>query len=578
MEYDLKDEGVLDQIVQVVESAENQDRILKHTIDYQIINGNQHEHIKKTLQTRYPKTWDKMTIVDLKIGEKVIRKLSRVYDNGVKREVMDQDTGKVDDKLTELVNYIYADINHEGEDFNDILAKSNRYYSTHDYCEIFAYEDAEGYVRIKAIPQHLLTAIANDEKTIADVIVFKNTVSNFTQVKNFIDWDLLATELRDMEIIASYTVWSKDDNFTFVRIKGSQNAEDGKDSQIVFKNVVTKNDDNPQGINPYEVMPFTAIKRSTEGHFYPFGSEIPQMSKENCILLCELVTIAINQGFGQAIIYYEGESPPQEINSGCTNVIALPNNEGKSRFEFANANADIRGVLDTALAIVRMLLSTNDLTTDKVSGELQATNFASAIDRLIADSESIEYISKVRKKFINAEQKLFKIIIEILRYQINTQTLPKDYPKITLADISKDLKLKVTFSDIRPMITEKEKIDTIKSADDLGLMLPYEKHLRYNEGLTIEEAKERERLISEEKQKKFTQNMMMQLPSEKPAVSFGENDESEDESSDELEDDEKESDMMESKKNASQSDKENKVGGDNRENKNRPRTKKTLVQ
>jgi hypothetical protein len=494
MEYNLKDEETLNSIVDLVESSENKDRILKHTTDYQIINGNQREHIRQTLEARYPKTWQDMTIINLKIGEKIIRKLSRVYANGVKREVINRETNQIDDKMTELINYIYSDINQEGEDFNDVLIKVNKYYNTHDYTEVFCYEDKEGYIRIKAIPQHLLTAVPNEDKTLADVIVFKNTITNFSNAKAFIDWNLLATELDNLEIVASYTVWSKDENFSFVRVKGDKK---GYDSEVVFKNVITSTDDNPLGINPYGVMPFIALKRATEGHFYPFGSEIPQMSKEANMILCDLVTIAINQGFGQAVIYYEGEAPPREIHTGCTNIISLPNNEGKSRFEFQNANADINGVLNVDQTIIRLLLSTNDLTTDKVSGELQATNFASAIDRIIADSESIENTKTQTKKFINAEQKIFKVILEILKYQVKTQSLPMDYPQVTLADLMRNTKLKVTFNDIRPMITEKEKIDTIKAAEEAGLIMPWEKHLKFNDGMTIEEAKQREEMIHE---------------------------------------------------------------------------------
>lgn len=551
MEYNLKDDETLNRIVDLVESSENKERILKHTTDYQIINGNQREHIRQTLESRYPKTWQDMTIINLKIGEKIIRKLSRVYANGVKREVINRDTNQIDDKMTELINYIYSDINEEGEDFNDVLIKVNKYYNTHDYTEIFCYEDENGFVRIKAIPQHLLTAIPNESKTLADVIVFKNTITSFTQSKAFIDWNLLATELDNLEIVASYTVWSEEDNFTFVRVKGDKK---GYDQEVVFKNVITQNDDNPMGINPYGVMPFVAIKRPTEGHFYPFGSEIPQMSKEANMILCDLVTIAINQGFGQAVIYYEGEAPPREIHTGCTNIIALPNNEGKSRFEFQNANADINGVLNVDQTIIRLLLSTNDLTTDKVSGELQATNFASAIDRLIADSESIENTKTQTKKFINAEQKLFKVIIEILKYQIKTQSLPSDYPKVTLADLMRNLKLKVTFNDIRPMVTEKDKIETIKAAEEAGLIMPYEKHLKFNEGMTIEEAKQREEMIHEALEEIKGEIMKKQMPMEsvnQDMETMAKYMESEDETEDDLE----EQDSMESE-NGNKTDKE----------------------
>jgi hypothetical protein len=303
------------------------------------------------------------------------------------------------------------------------------------------------------------------------------------------------------------------------------------------------------------------LKRSTEGHFYPFGSEIPQMSKECCVILCDLISIATNQGFGQAVVYYEGDAPPKELKSGYTQIIALPNNDGKSRFEFANANADINGMLQTDLSIIRMLLSTNDLTTDKVSGELQATNFASAIDRLIADNESIEYTENLRKKFINAEQKLFRIIMAIIRYQVETQTLPEDYPQVNLADVNKKLKMKLLFNSIKPMTTEKDKAETVKLLEELGLILSWEKHLRFDESLTIDEAKAREELIKEEKEKKFQENMESQLP-QKDSKDMMEMDQEEDQEEDKKEIDKEE--MQGGQKNGNRTIKEDKSISDSR--------------
>lgn len=499
MSYDLTDPQVLEQIVQIVESSENQNRILKHTSDYQIINGNQRQHIIDSMMRRYPESYDQMILVNLKIGEKIVRKLARVYVNGLKREVINRDTGEVNKRLTDLINYIYSDINEDGETFNDIMAKANRYYINHEYVEIFAYEDVDGRVRIKALPQHVFTAISNEEKTCAEVIVFKNTVNQLTDASAIIDYNQSPSDLNNVAVVGSYTVWSEDYNFKFLRIQG-EGKDDQGNTQIVFQNVVVKDDNNPSGVNPYETMPFVAIKRPTEGHFYPYGSEIAEMSKECNVILSDLISIASQQGFGQAVIYYSSEVPPKITKTGPTHLIAIPNVDGNSKFEFANPNPDLQGHLELVLSIIRMMLTTNDLTTDKVSGELQATNFASAIDRLIADSEAIDNVEQQRSRYANVEQKLFDKILKIVEYQLMTQTLPRDYPPVTLLDIRSNNRMRVTFNSIKPMTTEKDQLDSIKLKEEMGLILPWEKHLLMNESLTIDEAKRREEEIKESKQ------------------------------------------------------------------------------
>jgi hypothetical protein len=137
MLYNLKDPNMLAQIVEMVESSYNQDRISKHLTDYQIVNGNQHEHIKEALFLRYPDSWSTMVIVNIAIAKKIIRKLARVYANGVKREIINKKDGSINDKMTSLINYIYEDIDENEDSFNDIMVKMNEYYENHEYAELY---------------------------------------------------------------------------------------------------------------------------------------------------------------------------------------------------------------------------------------------------------------------------------------------------------------------------------------------------------------------------------------------------------------------------------------------------------
>jgi len=74
-----KDENVLASIITIVEDAENQNRIRKHEVDYEITFGDQKRYVTTLLSKKYPESWDTMTIVNLKISNKIVRKLSRCY-------------------------------------------------------------------------------------------------------------------------------------------------------------------------------------------------------------------------------------------------------------------------------------------------------------------------------------------------------------------------------------------------------------------------------------------------------------------------------------------------------------------
>ncbi len=492
MAYNLTDDSVLNNIVQMVESAENDQRIDRHTRAYQIINENQKRLVEEQLRKKYPESWNEMTVMNLTIGKKMIRKLSRAYSAGVRREVVDVKTGEVNKRLTEFLNYVYADPSEDGNTFDDVMIKASELYTNHQYVELFNYLSDDNRIRFKALPQQLFTAIPNTSKTKAEVIVFKLDHADFTTAHKFIDWDNTPEEAMGGEVVGLYNVWSKDYNFVFTRIKKEITEGEGK-GQVIFTNVVTKNPKNEGNKNPFAVMPFTQIKKATDGHFYPHGNEIAEVSRDLNVIFSDIIHIAAQQGFGQAVIYYDGETPPAITKTGPTHVININNKNGNSKFEFANPNPDLPGHLEIALAITRILLTTNDLTTDKVSGELNATNFASAIDRLIADSETVTNIEDQQKDYARIEKDNFKKVISIAKYLKDSNQWPDDYPKLNTPDFGENkYKLKIIFNAIKPLTTEKEKATTIVYLDENGFILPHEKHMRFNDGMSEKEALKRE--------------------------------------------------------------------------------------
>jgi hypothetical protein len=508
-----QDESTLEWVVDLFESSDNVERIEKHYEDYQITFGDQKKYIVDELRARYPESYDLMPVICLSIAKKIVRKLSRCYAAGAMRTVVDKDTGEEQKELSTLVNYIYNDIDEHNRDFNMIMGRLNEYYSNHRYAELFTYVDEmTNRIRFKPLPQHLFMAVPNKTKTRAEAICFKQDRTDFTEVEKHIDWQAFDEGWRDGDVDAIYTLWTPKDNFDFVRLKRTLPEDhETRPNEVVYKVAVVQNEGNKKNENPYG-WNFAQVKDATDGHFYPHGSEIAGVAKEMNIIFSDIVSIAKNQGYAQAVIYYDGETPPAVTKSGPTHVINIPNKLGNSKFEFANPNPDLQGHLEIALSIVRLLLSTNDLTTDKVSGELQATNFASAIDRLIADSETIENIEDQRKKYVALEKRQFEILVKVLQYLQQANLWPEDYPKVkpALLDSTK-YQIKVIFGTIKPLTTEKDKASTIDFLFEKGLIKSFERHMRFNEGMTKEEALEREEEIREEQKERAKEFMMEQV-------------------------------------------------------------------
>ncbi len=493
--YNLEDENTLTSIIEMVESSTNAARLEEHENKHKLVWGDIRKLVEEDLQKRYPDSWHLMTPIALKIAKKIVKKLGRCYSTGCTRSIIGSD-GKKHEEFTDLIEKIYSSMNDQNQSINEILSHADKLYTVNQYVELFAYLNAETKkINLKPLPQHLFTAIPDATKTFAELIIFKHDHTDFTMVHKFIDWEQMPSEVKDGKIEGIYTIWSKDKNITVSRISKEQ-LEGEREGEVVFRTVISYQAKNERNINPINKMPFVGIKEISDGYYYPAGSEVPEIARDLNGIISDIVSIAAQQGFGQAVVYYDDETPPAITKSGPTHIIAIPNKDGKSKFEFANANPDLMGHINVALTITRMLLTTNDLTTDKVSGELSATNFASAIDRLIADSETTEHIDDQRKKYLAAESKLFEVIRAYLIYLQGTELWPEEYPAIS-KDIlaNKEFKLKLHFNSIKPMITEKDKATTIVYLDENGFILPHEKHLRFNDGMTDTEAREREEKI-----------------------------------------------------------------------------------
>ncbi len=507
---DVENNQTLDAIINMVESPSNIARMREHEDQYNLVYGDLKKKITEEIQIRYPDSWQTMTVMALKIADKILRKLGRCYANGCKRVISDKE-GRQNDELTELFEVVYSCMNSKNQSGTYILNRADKLFNLSGYIEMFAFIGKNGLINLKPMTQHLFTAIPDDEKENAAAIVFKHDKADWTITDKFIDWEHIPADWHGGEVEGIYTVWTPKKQISFSKISKLQEEGEQK-GQTIFYIVKTYEEKNKKNINPFGILPFVAIKKECEGNFYPSVNEIASTAKDINIIISDIITIANQQGFGQAVVYYDTDEPPVINKSGPTHVITIPSANGNSRFEFANANPDLNGHLQVVLTVVRMLLTTNDLTTDKIAGELTATNFASAIDRLIADSESIENIDDQRDKYISIESKLFEIIKKQLIYMIDTNTWPKQYPVIKKELLESDeYSLSLYFNSSKPIITEKEHATTISYLEENGFILPHEKHLRFNDGMTEAQAREREEEIKAVKQERMEEAMQSQV-------------------------------------------------------------------
>jgi hypothetical protein len=114
-----------------------------------------------------------------------------------------------------------------------------------------------------------------------------------------------------------------------------------------------------------------------------------------------------------------------------------------------------------------LLLSTNDCSPASVSMKLDPSNYPSGIAMLIEKSEANNSIDQSRKEFIQGEREQFEIIKKWHNYLLERNQLDEEWAM--LGPIPDDMTFSVKFTDTKEVITEKEKLETLKIRKELGL-------------------------------------------------------------------------------------------------------------
>lgn len=519
---EILDIAVRKKIIEEIEMPENKRRKDQAYMRYQMYKDRTDRFVLELLLKQFDQsTVEEMfyALSNVSLVRKVIDKLAKVYNHGVDRNILIN--GESSEEETEKLETL-----QELLQFDSRMKQANRLVKLHRnlafYIKPCPYYDDDGNelnrVRLTPMSPYLYDVIeeyydrtkpmcyvlSNYEQSrlYASVIdpgthqnlknnpmLFQNRASSTLSAGNKMD-ESIADKKEDEDADKKhkeYVWWSNNYHFTTDQTGAIINESGLEDSQTE---------------NPIGMMPFVNFAIDQEGSFWAEGGDDLITAGLNAnSMITNINHIGVTQGYGQ--FWMSGKDLPATVKTGPSKIIKMEQEEGEPtpQVGFASANPPLDQLRNQVEFTIALALTTNNLSTSGVSGQLGANqSFASGISLMIDKAESLEDMKEQRQIFIDNEQEIWEIITKWLEVFQENGSLDPDYEDLSL---SEGFEVSLEFVEPGAIASESEKLDNIQKRKDLGLNTMRELIKKDQPGLSDEQIEEKLKQIEEEKKKRL---------------------------------------------------------------------------
>jgi hypothetical protein len=363
-------------------------------------------------------------LLPLNIMRKIIAKTAQVYLEPAQRSVLDGNEGD----LELLESY---------EDMalvNIKMKEANKYFKLFKKSLVELYVCELGYPKLRVLPPHTYYTFSSSS-------VSPEIPDNV--------WKVLESNIDPSK--TKYAIYT---DTQFVIIDGNGN---------ILRTEMLKLQ-NEQGINPFGTMPFAYVVDSSistepipEDALLRFSIVIP-------ILLTDLA-FAIKY-LSWAIIYTSGVEQTNVTISPNSIVHLPPSSDGTPpKIDMLRPDVNIDGVLNYIKAAISYLLSSMNLKTNSLSGEMTADNAASGIAKAIDNAEIAEDKKEQQAYFLSLENQIWlKFAKFLVPYWRQAGMLSPDINR----EFSPNFRPVIKLQDPKVMLSERELIELAKFKIDNG--------------------------------------------------------------------------------------------------------------
>jgi hypothetical protein len=352
-------------------------------------------------------------MVPLNIVKKIVNKLAGLYIETPVREATNKDED--DQLLIDNLSWFMS--------FNQRQKEANRYFKLYKRNLQEVYIDKNGFPQVKNLPRHTYEVYSHDplSPAIPDVVV------------------KILNEVGEPED-HSYAFYTANQHVV-VNGKGETDTE------------LMNSMNNPDGVNPYGVLPFIYINESSFMVSPLPNDDLLRNSILVCTLLSDLAFASKYKTFNiNYIIGYDGELP-----SNPNSIVSLPRNPDGSEPKIGSISPefDMQQQLTLIQEITSTLLSTNNLSANALKANIDAFGPQSGIAKALDESQSIEDKKDQQEYFIKAEEQFWTLMKEnFMPYWQKTNMLNDAIKR----EFSSDFDIMIQLREPKVQITVEEQI------------------------------------------------------------------------------------------------------------------------
>jgi hypothetical protein len=465
-------------IIQEIESAENLRRKRIAWDSEQIRTGNLKPFVEARIKQMYPKTWSMYSVTDYSILNKIVNKRSKAYKESPIRKVVG------DDAATEIYHNIVSEYG-----LNNAMRELDIQFNQYKHGMVACFMDREYeenlaksqlYWKFYSLAPYEYDVVKDDDGSVKVVILSYPDQSISSGLGSDGYNSLIAEDGSNDETRRErfYSFWT-DKQHIMIKVTGDK----GTDKIFIEFQPI---EGNENGVNPYGVLPFVYVPMDYSKN-YPTPSPLPMQTVE----LNALMSVYLTSANMQVGVLKISRPEKQKINISSHSLYTAIEAPQSSRPEdkptdvsFISPNPNMTGHKEAIATYLSTILDEHGISGSQVlSGGVES--FSSGFDRLLSQSDVQGIIEDNQEVYSEVEHEIY----EIVAAQLSTQgmnVLPYDA-------------LRIVYRKPKVMISDKEKLDNLKTMKELGLWPDYELVQMYDPNLSEEDAKNKLLAIQQSK-------------------------------------------------------------------------------
>lgn len=418
--------------------------------------------VEKILREFGDDALSEMRITPINLLKKIVDKRAGIYKRPPVRMASTP-------KDQDLVNYYEREMA-----FNVMMQKANRYMCLASNTVVYL-RPKEGKITGNVIPAYQYSIVPNaQDQTLVDTYIFSafNNADQVTPqdapypatgVQSFSEQrdsksqgDLVASNERELDDSSTqYIFWSKESHVT-------------TDSNgLPYMN---KEAGEEQFENPIQLVPVVNVARDRDNEPWATqGEDMVDLAIALQMGWTDVMTIAKHQGF--SILTITSEQEPKKLSIGVNRAVWLKTNPGQGpqpSIGYVQGNSPLDAYKSLLQELLALLLTTNNMEPGSIGGSAQARNFTSGFHALISMADSLEAIESDKPIMMKAEKETWDVVAAWHNWMFDAGVLNEEAR--SLGKFSEDFEIMVHFADVKPLESEDERINRVKTLLDLGLL------------------------------------------------------------------------------------------------------------